>query len=98
MEAYASEEVGMPITLRNKVVEERIRAIGKQTGEGPSAVIARLSSQEEERLKAERAVQKEKRIAAMRRLRAMLPKLTDEDRRAINQAMDDLYDENGLPK
>jgi biopolymer transport protein ExbB/TolQ len=88
----------MPITLRNKVVEERIRAIGKQTGEGPSAVIARLSSQEEERLKAERALQKEKRMAAMKRLRAMLPKLTDEDRRAIDQAMDDLYDENGLPK
>jgi hypothetical protein len=88
----------MPITLRNKVVEERIRAIGKQTGEGPSAVIARLSSQEEERLKAEAEAEKARRIAAMKRLRAMLPKLTDEDRRAINQAMDDLYDENGLPK
>jgi hypothetical protein len=90
--------MGMPITLRNKVVEERIRAIGKQTGEGPSAVIARLSSQEEERLKAEAEAEKARRIAAMKRLRAMLPKLTDEDRRAINQAMDDLYDENGLPK
>lgn len=88
----------MPITLRNKVVEERIRAIGKRTGEGPSAVIARLSVQEEERLKDEAEAEKTRRIAAMKRLRAMLPKLTDEDRRAINQAMDDLYDENGLPK
>jgi Rv0623-like transcription factor len=98
MEAYASKGLGMPITLRNKVVEERIRAIGKQTGEGPSAVIARLSSQEEERLKTEKEAQKEKRDAAIKRLRAMLPKLTDEDRRAIDQAMDDIYDENGLPK
>jgi hypothetical protein len=88
----------MPITLRNKTVEERIRAIGKRTGEGPSAVIARAIGEVEERLKAEEAAQREKRIAAMKRLRAMLPKLTDDDRRAINQAMDDLYDENGLPK
>jgi hypothetical protein len=98
MEAYASKEVLVPITLRNKAVEERIRAIGKRTGEGPSAVIARLSTQEEERLKAAEEAQKEKRVAAMKRLREMLPKLTDEDRRAINQAMEDLYDEDGLPK
>jgi hypothetical protein len=34
----------------------------------------------------------------MKRLRAMLPQLTDEDRAAIKQAMDDLYDEDGLPR
>jgi hypothetical protein len=88
----------MPITLRNKAIEERIREIGKRTGEGPSAVIARAIGEVEERLKAEDEALREKRIAAMERLRAMLPKLTDEDRRAIDRAMDDLYDENGLPK
>ncbi|HZY12013.1 MAG TPA: type II toxin-antitoxin system VapB family antitoxin [Beijerinckiaceae bacterium] len=88
----------MPITLRNKAIEDRIREIGKRTGEGPSAVIARAIGEVEERLKAEDEALREKRIAAMERLRAMLPKLTDEDRRAIDRAMDDLYDENGLPK
>jgi hypothetical protein len=88
----------MPITLRNKAIEDRIREIGKRTGEGPSAVIARAMGEVEERLKAEDEALREKRIAAMERLRAMLPKLTDEDRRAIDRAMDDLYDENGLPK
>ena len=88
----------MPITLRNKAIEDRIREIGKRTGEGPSAVIARAIVEVEERLKAEDEALREKRIAAMERLRAMLPKLTDEDRRAIDRAMDDLYDENGLPK
>jgi hypothetical protein len=92
------EEASMPITLRNKAIEERIREIGKRTGEGPSAVIARAIGEVEERLKAEDEALREKRIAAMERLRAMLPKLTDEDRRAIDRAMDDLYDENGLPK
>jgi hypothetical protein len=90
--------IGMPITLRNKAVEERIRAIGKRTGEGPSAVIARAISNEEERLRAEDEALKAKRVAAMKRLRAALPKLTDEDRRAIKQAMEDMYDEYGLPK
>ena len=88
----------MPITLRNKAIEDRIREIGKRTGEGPSAVIARAIGEVEERFKAEDEALREKRIAAMERLRAMLPKLTDEDRRAIDRAMDDLYDENGLPK
>lgn len=32
----------MAITIRNKATEELIRRIGRRTGEGPSAVIARL--------------------------------------------------------
>jgi hypothetical protein len=89
----------MPITLRNKVVENRIRAIGKRTGEGPSAVIARAIGHEEERLRAEDEALKAKRLAAMERLKAMAREmLTDEDREAIRREMDDLYDENGLPK
>jgi hypothetical protein len=32
----------MAITIRNKQTEELIRKIGRRTGEGPSAVIARL--------------------------------------------------------
>ena len=91
--------VQMPITLRNKAVEEQIRTIGKQTGEGPSAVIARLSSQEHERLKAQDEARKEKRLEAMKRLRAEARKIfTEEDREAIRREIEDLYDEDGLPK
>jgi hypothetical protein len=86
----------MPITIRNKALEERIRTVAKRTGETPSNLIARLCREDLERLEAEEL--KAKRVAAMNRLRAMLPKLSDEDRRAISQAADDLYDENGLPK
>lgn len=32
----------MAITIRNKQTEELIRKIGRRTGEGPSAVVARL--------------------------------------------------------
>ena len=40
----------MAITLRNEKVEDQIRAIGKRTGEGPSAVIARLVADAFDRL------------------------------------------------
>ena len=36
----------MAITIRNKTTEELIRKIGRRTGEGPSAVIARLVTAE----------------------------------------------------
>jgi hypothetical protein len=39
----------LAITIRNKKTEELIRKIGRRTGEGPSAVIARLAEQENAR-------------------------------------------------
>ncbi len=36
----------MAITIRNKTTEELIRAIGRRTGEGPSAIIMRLVTAE----------------------------------------------------
>jgi hypothetical protein len=86
----------MPITIRNKALEERIRALAQRTGETPADLIAGLFPADAERLGAEEL--KAKRIAAMKRLRAKLPKLTNENRRAIDQVADELYDENGLPK
>jgi hypothetical protein len=89
----------VPITLRNKGIEERIRAIGNRTGEGPSAVIARAISNEEQRLRAEDEARKAKRVAAMTRLRQQAREMfTDEDKAAIRREMADLYDEDGLPK
>jgi antitoxin VapB len=89
----------MPITIRNRALEEKIRAIGNRTSEGPSAVIARAISNEEERLKAGDEALKAERVAAMKRLRQQAREmLTDDDRAAIRREMDDLYDEDGLPK
>jgi uncharacterized protein YecE (DUF72 family) len=87
----------MPITIRNKALEERIRAVAKRTGETPAALIARLSCEEDERLKAEDLGTN--RVAAMKRLRAEAQQMfTDDDRVAIKQAMEDIYDEDGLPR
>jgi hypothetical protein len=82
----------MAITLRNKKVEEAIRSIGRRTGEGPSAVIARLAEAEEARLAAEKQRTYEERLARMRAFTATLPEFTDEDRAAARKDMDEMFD------
>ena len=82
----------MAITLRNKKVEEDIREIGRQTGEGPSAVIARAVAAERERLDAERKQRKEERLARIRAFTSTLPVFTDEERAAMWKELDSLHD------
>src|SRR5829696_427204 len=86
------EEGSMAITLRNKRTEDAIRRIGQDTGEGPSAVIARLARTEEERLRQEKEAQTAERLARIRAFTATLPKLTDEQRAAAWKDMDEMFD------
>ena len=88
----------MAITIRNKKTEEAIRRIGERRGEGPSAVIARLAEAEEKRESEERKRTAEERLARMRAYRATLPKFTEEEKKAVWQALEDMYDEDGLPR
>lgn len=88
----------MAITLRNKALEAKIKEIGRRTGLGPSAVIARAIERDQSELDASLSARVRKRAAAEKELRAMLPRMTEADRAAIDQAMEDLYDEHGLPK
>jgi hypothetical protein len=82
----------MAITLRNKKVEEDIRAIGRHMGEGLSAVIARAVATERERVEAERKQRKEERLAQIRAFTSTLPVFTDEERAAVWKELDNLYD------
>ena len=88
----------MAITLRNKRVEDQIRTIGCETGEGPSAVIARVIQAEVERLATEKEKRIQERLARMQAFLDALPVPTDEERNAIWKELDDMYDEWGLPK
>ena len=82
----------MAITLRNKKVEEDIRAIGRHTGEGPSAVIARAVATERERVEAERKRDYAERLAKIRAFTATLPVATEEESKAIRKEIDRMYD------
>ena len=88
----------MAITLRNKDIEERIRRIGRRTGEGPSAVIRRLVDAEEPALGEVSEEEAERREASWRAYMAMMPKPTPEQIAASEAVERDMYDEDGLPK
>jgi hypothetical protein len=96
--SYASMEVLMPITLRNKATEALIRELGKARREGPSATIARLAREAKQQEEQAWEAEKERRRQLIPKLRALVPQLTEDDRHAIDRAMEDMYDENGLPK
>ena len=82
----------MAITLRNKKVEEDIRAIGRHTGEGPSAVIARAVATERERVEAERKRNYEECLAKIRAFTATLPVATEEESKAVREEIGRMYD------
>ena len=88
----------MAITIRNKTVEADVREIGKDTGEGPSAVIGRLVADERQRLSEVERLERARRRHAMRELIAMLPRLTEQDKAEMDRQAEELYDERGLPK
>jgi hypothetical protein len=87
------------ITIRNKQTEAGIRALGRLRGEGPSAVISRLVEQELRATSAElHTGDAARRRKALEDWLATLPPVTEEDRREIDRAMQEMYDETGLPK
>jgi hypothetical protein len=82
----------MAITIRNKKTEEAIRRLGQRRGEGPSAVIARLAEAEEKREAEERKRTAEERLARMRAFTATLPVPTEEERKAMWEEADRMFD------
>lgn len=84
--------------MLDEAVEAKVADIARRTGLRPDEVIARAVENEEKRLEGEREARRKRRQEAERELRAELPTLTDADRRRIDQVVEDMYDEDGLPK
>ena len=92
----------MAITIRNKALEAEIKAIGARLNKGPTDVLKTLVADhaqvvaERERLAGDALVAKRK--AAMKRLMAELPIMTEEQRAEARRIEAAMYDENGLPQ
>jgi hypothetical protein len=82
----------MAITLRNKKVENDIREIGRRTGEGPSAVIARAIAAERERIEAEQERHKAEKLARIEAFLSALPTFTYEERAAMWKDLGTMHD------
>jgi hypothetical protein len=92
------EDATVAITIRNKALESQIREWGSESGEGPSGVIQHLVHKEQERRAALEAAAIQEKRRAVKEWLDSLPPVTDEDRAEIQRIMDDMYDEDGLPK
>jgi hypothetical protein len=91
----------MAITIRNKRIEAGIRRLGRLRSEGPSAVVGRLVQKELATLGHDDESENERvarRRRAMKEWLASLPPISEGDRREIDRTMQDMYDENGLPR
>ena len=84
----------MAITIRNKETEELIRKIGRRTGEGPSAVVARLVKQEASGRNEQKVPEEEvrRRMAVFEELRKKYPNTGPEMTWAeIEEEMDSIF-------
>jgi hypothetical protein len=82
----------MAITIRNKETEAMIRRIGRRWDMGPSEVVARLATEELARAGSVSPAEFERRMKAWDELMAMVPKLTDEQKRDMQYEMDHMFD------
>lgn len=90
----------MAITIRNKAVEDTVRRIGRRTGLGPSAVVAKavalLDASPPAAIPPEEV--ERRRTFAKAFVAEMAAKTTDEERRLAREIETGMYDENGLPR
>jgi hypothetical protein len=97
----ARQEATMAITIRNKVLEARMKDIGAKLNKGPTDVLKTLldgyAKADALREQEEKDALIAQRKAAMKELMAEARLVTDEQRAAARQAERDMYDENGLP-
>jgi hypothetical protein len=102
LQAIHERRCSMAITIRNKALEAEIKAIGARLNKGPTDVLKTLVEQhaklEAERQKVAGDLLVAQRTAAMKTLMAQLPVFTEEEKREMDQRMNDMYDENGLPQ
>lgn len=88
----------MAVTIRNKQLEADIHAIGRRIGKGPTDVLRLLLEDHRAQEALRREALMAKRQAAMPALLALLPKLTEQQKAESRAFMEDMYDENGLPR
>ena len=88
----------MAITIRNKTTEAMIREIGRRRGEGPSAVVRYLAESKLHELEGGDSEKAARRKEAVREIMTSRPKLTEKQKREIDRKLEELYDEQGLPR
>ena len=85
----------MTLSIRNQNAERRARDIARRTGKSITTVIAEALVEYEARHAAD---DKAERFRRLENLVAEIARMPVKDPRSAKEIMDDLYDEDGLPK
>lgn len=88
----------MSINIKNREAERLLAEIKQATGKGTSAVVLDLLRAEKERLKQAGDEDREKRWRALRDIQARVAAAESPFGPTVEEIMEDMYDENGLPK
>ena len=88
----------MPLNIKKKETHEAARRLAELTGESLTEAVDRAVHERLDRIKARKAVDKEEVWRKVRQMQEDLANAPTYDDRTVQEIMDDMYDEYGLPR
>ena len=88
----------MPLNIKNKETHDAARHLADLTGESLTVAVDKAIHERLERIKARKALDKEDLWQRIRQIREELAKAPTYDSRTAQQILEDMYDEDGLPR
>lgn len=88
----------MSINIKNKEAERLLAEIKQATGKGTSALVLDLLRAEKERLERKHAQTREEKWAIIREIQEQVKRETPPGAPSFEEIIEDMYDENGLPR
>lgn len=88
----------MPLNIKKKETHEAARRLAELTGESLTEAVDKAVRERLDRVKARKAVAKEEVWRKVRQMQEDLANAPTYDDRSVQEIMDDMYDEYGLPR
>jgi len=88
----------MPLNIKKKETHDAARQLAELTGESLTEAVDRAVHERLDRIKARKALDKEEVWRKVRQIQEDLANAPTHDDRTVQEIMDDMYDEYGLPR
>jgi antitoxin VapB len=88
----------MPLNIKKKETHEAARRLAELTGETLTEAVDKAIHERLERINARTALNKEELWQRIKQMQDDLAKAPTYDRRTAQEILDDMYDEDGLPR
>ena len=88
----------MPLNIKKKETHDAARRLAELTGESLTEAVDKAVRERLDRIKAHKTVDKEELWRKVRQMQEDLANAPTYDDRSVQEIMDDMYDEYGLPR